>query len=77
MSDILPEEMESERIDDILDLFDEMDFAVQTTQEAKAVEAIPEAEVLPEEETSGVETDFEPSGGRTDDPVRMYLREMG
>ncbi len=77
MSDILPEEMTSERIDDILDLFDEMDLTVQMAQEEKAEEVLSEAEPLPDEETPEVETDFEPSGGRTDDPVRMYLREMG
>jgi len=77
MSDILPEEMTSERIDDILDLFDEMDLTVQMAQEEKAEEVLAEAEPLPDEETPEVEADFEPSGGRTDDPVRMYLREMG
>ncbi len=74
MNNALPEDFTSpDQIDDILMLFDEMDIeVVDRPDKAKAIE-----EVREEEEVSP-EIDLTPAPiGKTDDPVRMYLREMG
>ena len=76
MNSILPEDItSSEQIDDIITLFGEMDIEiVNGPQKAKVVKSV---EAPEEEEISGAELDLTPSPiGHTDDPVRMYLREM-
>ena len=85
------EEVKSEQIEDILAKFSEMGVNVFETKEAKPEEEVASCEE-PEEEAGGenenelVEVQQRPvpaqSGAkepaqRTDDPVRMYLREMG
>ena len=85
------EEVKSERIEDMLAKFSEMGVNVVETEEAEPEEEVATCEE-PEEETGGenenelVEIQQRPvpakSGAkdpaeRTDDPVRMYLREMG
>jgi len=76
MNDVLPEDLTSpEQIDDILMLFDEMDIEVVDRPEKVKVIA-----PLEPGEGEGVtpEVEFAPAPiGKTDDPVRMYLREMG
>jgi len=80
------EEVKSEQIEDILAKLSEMGINVVETKEAE-LEAAPEE---PDEEAEGdnelVEVRQQPvpakaeikrSADRTDDPVRMYLREMG
>jgi RNA polymerase primary sigma factor len=81
------EEVTSEQIEDVLAMMSEMGINVVETEEAEAEEE-EGAEQAEEEESEGgelVETTSkapaksegkEPSE-RTDDPVRMYLREMG
>ena len=85
------EEVKSEQIKDILSLFGEMDVNVVETKETGPEEDIaareePEEEDGDEDENELVEVQQRPvpakSGAkepakRTDDPVRMYLREMG
>ena len=85
------EEVKSEQIKDILSLFGEMDVNVVETKETGPEEDIaareePEEEDGDEDENELVEAQQRPvpakSGAkepakRTDDPVRMYLREMG
>ena len=83
------EEVKSEQIEDILAKFSEMGVNVVETEEAEPEEQVATREE-PEEEAGGenelVEVQQRPvpakSGAkdpaeRTDDPVRMYLREMG
>ena len=73
----LPEEVTSaERIDEILMVFDELGIeVVDAPEKAKRARPQPAAE---EEGRGEAEVDRGPSPlGRTDDPVRMYLREMG
>jgi len=75
MNSILPDDItSSDQIDDIISLFGEMDIEiVDGPAKAKVVESVE----APEEETAGVELDLSPAPvGHTDDPVRMYLREM-
>src|SRR6201990_2070618 len=68
LNKVLPsEEVTSEAIEDTLAMLSEMGVHV--------VEA--GGEVAVREETSVVETAKEAAYDRTDDPVRMYLREMG
>ena len=85
------EEVKSEQIEDILAKFSEMGVNVVETKEAKPEEEVatreePEEEAEGENENELVEVQQRPvpakSGAkepaeRTDDPVRMYLREMG
>ncbi|MCI0408781.1 MAG: RNA polymerase sigma factor RpoD [Acidobacteria bacterium] len=76
MPSLLPEEVTSaERIDSHLNIFDEIDVeVVDGAERAKAVGSLESQE----EESSEMEIELVPSSvGRTDDPVRMYLREMG
>jgi len=76
MNSLLPEEVAAaEQIDSALNVFDEVEIEVaDATERPKAVGSLESQE----EESSEVEVELAPSSvGRTDDPVRMYLREMG
>ncbi|HEY3798982.1 MAG TPA: RNA polymerase sigma factor RpoD [Caulobacteraceae bacterium] len=76
LNKVLPsEEVTSEAIEDTLAMLSEMGVNV-----VEAEEDAPEAEsseVAVREEQAVVETTKESAYDRTDDPVRMYLREMG
>jgi RNA polymerase primary sigma factor len=84
---VLSEEVKAEQIEDILVMFGEMGVNVVETKEADP-EEMPEAakDELEEEERDGelmevrrstpAESKKSEPGERTDDPVRMYLREM-
>ena len=87
---VLPsEEVTSDQIEDVFAMLNEMGINVVETEEAEAEEAAgEEAREEPEEEESDgelvevprstpAETKKSEPGERTDDPVRMYLREMG
>ena len=84
------EEVNSEQIETILANFSEMGINVVETKEARLEEEVETREEQEEEETEGDNQSVEiqqrlvpaKSGAkepaeRTDDPVRMYLREMG
>src|SRR5580704_16740923 len=82
------EEVTSEKIEDVLAMMSEMGINVVETGEADAEEEADPREEAEEEESEGgelVETTAKPlaksearePAERTDDPVRMYLREMG
>jgi RNA polymerase primary sigma factor len=74
-----PDQMSSEQIEDVMAMLNEMGIQTVEGEEQEEGEAVaakvekPEEEA--EEETAG--NVDEESLGRTDDPVRMYLREMG
>ena len=71
-----PDEVSSEQIEDTMAMLSEMGINVvenEETDEAAAVEADEEEAETP----SGAGNVDEEDLGRTDDPVRMYLREMG
>ena len=87
---VLPsEEVTSDQIEDVFAMLNEMGINVVETEEAEGEEtASEEAREEPEEEESDgelvevsrstpAETKKSEPGERTDDPVRMYLREMG
>jgi RNA polymerase primary sigma factor len=74
-----PDQNSSEQIEDVMANFSEMGIQVveseeQEDGEAPAAKAEKAEEAEEEEQTGNVD---EASLGRTDDPVRMYLREMG
>ncbi len=78
VNDLLPSDVvSSEQIDDVMSMFGEMDIEiVDSAQKVKLPKAIEEEGE--EGEGEGEEVEFEPGTlGRTSDPVRMYLREMG
>jgi len=80
VNDLLPPDIvSSEQLDDVMSMFGEMDIEiVDSAQKVK----IPKMKLDLEEEEEGEgeqeEYEYEPGAlGRTSDPVRMYLREMG
>ncbi|MBV8455385.1 MAG: RNA polymerase sigma factor RpoD [Acetobacteraceae bacterium] len=73
-----PEQNSSEQIEDVLSGLNEMGIQVVESEEQEDGEAIaPKAEKSEEAEEEQTGNIDEESVGRTDDPVRMYLREMG
>ena len=73
LNKVLPsEEVTSEAIEDTLAMLSEMGVNV-----VEAEEDAEGGEVAVREETAVIETQKEAAYDRTDDPVRMYLREMG
>ena len=75
---VLPaEQNSSEQIEDIMAMLNEMGIQVVESEESEEAEtaAAPKDEMDSDDEPSG--NISEASVSRTDDPVRMYLREMG
>src|SRR5262245_47305025 len=90
LNSVMPsEEVTSEQIEDVLAMMSEMGINVVETEEAEAEEEGGETREEPEEEEaeSGelvevtaktpAKSEAKEPTERTDDPVRMYLREMG
>ena len=77
LNSVLPsEQVSSEQIEDTMAMLTEMGInVVDTEEEAEEAAPAPEAEAEPNLPMK-VERAAEPAD-RTDDPVRMYLREMG
>ncbi len=74
---VLPaEQNSSEQIEDIMSMLSEMGIQVVEGEEGEEPEAVKATKSDDEEEEKTGNVDEE-SLGRTDDPVRMYLREMG
>jgi RNA polymerase primary sigma factor len=82
INDALPDEVISaEEVDDILDTLEELDIQILDASEAEEIES---EEVEEEDNLSNMqeytEAELDLSPGKTskvDDPVRLYLREMG
>jgi RNA polymerase primary sigma factor len=79
VNDMLPADVVSpDQIDDVMSLFGEMD--IEVIDSNQRVSLAGQAEELADEEEEEKELDVEADGdisGKTGDPVRMYLREMG
>ncbi len=76
LNKVLPsEEVTSEQIEDTLAMLSEMGVNVVESEEAEAEQE--PGEVAVREETAVISTGKPETFDRTDDPVRMYLREMG
>ena len=73
-----PDQNSSEQIEDVMAMLNEMGMQVVESEESEEAEApaapAEKAEEAEEEPAGNLD---EESLGRTDDPVRMYLREMG
>jgi len=77
VNDILPSDMvSSDQLDDVMSMFGEMDIDVVDSEQKVSMHKEPDLDEPSMEDEE--EEEFE-SGtlGRTSDPVRMYLREMG
>src|ERR1700679_515606 len=75
-----PDQMSTDQIEDVMSSFSEMGVQVVENEEGEEGEAAPKPEaaaVEGEGEEAQAGNVDEESLGRTDDPVRMYLREMG
>ncbi|XWN31236.1 MAG: RNA polymerase sigma factor RpoD [Devosia sp.] len=80
LNEVLPsEEVTSEQIEDTMAMLNDMGInVVETEEQEDSEEADPEARELTETTTKAVtKTTTREPAERTDDPVRMYLREMG
>src|ERR1700676_797672 len=90
INSVLPsEEVNSEQIEGVLALFNEMGINLIETEDAEPDEEEQREEAEEEEEANGgsevvevkrsalAKVEKAPPPDRTDDPVRMYLREMG
>ncbi|MBK7972035.1 MAG: RNA polymerase sigma factor RpoD [Deltaproteobacteria bacterium] len=74
VNDILPSDVvSSEQLDDVMSMFGEMDIDVVDNPNPENATRRKDDLAFQEEEEEEVEDDL----GRTNDPVRMYLREMG
>ena len=80
-----PEEISSEQIENVLAMFNEMGINIVETEEMSEEEEREEAEEVAEAESSDLvevqravpaKSETKEPVERTDDPVRMYLREM-
>jgi RNA polymerase primary sigma factor len=78
VNDILPADMvSSEQLDDVMSMFGEMDIEV-VDAEQKSTSNKQQSQDSSSSDDSEEETEFDADVmGRTSDPVRMYLREMG
>ena len=79
VNDALPADMvSSDQIDDVMSMFGDMDIEVVDTEQKISLRKGSSFEDDIDEEEEGEEEEFEAGTlGRTSDPVRMYLREMG
>ena len=80
VNDILPADMvSSDQLDDVMSMFGEMDIEVVDTEQKMSLrkdQDLDDEDIGDDEEEE--ESEFEAGIlGRTSDPVRMYLREMG
>ena len=71
-----PEQVSSEQIEDVMSMLSEMGINVVESEEAEETESNELVEVSTSREVAVATTTSE-TLDRTDDPVRMYLREMG
>jgi len=82
VNEMLPPDLtDSEQIDDIMMLFDEMDIEIIDSKPINKKEEETEEPLEEPDEKDKIEDDkllfLSELYGKTDDPVRMYLREMG
>jgi RNA polymerase primary sigma factor len=80
VNDMLPPDIATDQIDDVMGMFGEMDIEIVDSAQKVKIPKIKIDLEEGEEEAEGEseEVEFEPGAiGRTSDPVRMYLREMG
>ncbi|WP_449658161.1 RNA polymerase sigma factor RpoD [Anaeromyxobacter paludicola] len=78
VNDALPDVVSSEQIDDVMSMFGEHDIeVVDDAKKMKLPDKPPEPEAKTEEEEEEKKEEEDPGYGKSNDPVRMYLRKMG
>jgi len=79
VNDLLPPDMvSSDQLDDVMSMFGEMDIEVVDSEQKIALRKDQGLDEESGDEEEDEESEFEAGVlGRTSDPVRMYLREMG
>jgi len=79
VNDILPPDIATDQIEDVMGIFGDLDIEiVDSAQKIKIPKMKSDLDDDEEAEGESEEVEFEPGSiGRTSDPVRMYLREMG
>jgi len=79
VNDILPPDIATDQIEDVMGMFGDLDIEiVDSSQKIKIPKMKSDLDEDDEAEGESEEVEFEPGSiGRTSDPVRMYLREMG
>ncbi|MDY0301780.1 MAG: RNA polymerase sigma factor RpoD [Trichlorobacter sp.] len=79
VNDMMPPDIATEQIEDVMGMFGELDIEIiDAANKVKISKAKIEVDGEEESEGESEEVEFEPGSiGRTSDPVRMYLREMG
>ncbi|MGQ0504824.1 MAG: sigma-70 family RNA polymerase sigma factor, partial [Myxococcaceae bacterium] len=81
VNDALPDMVSSDQIDDVMSMFGDNDIEIVDAQKAaKASEAKPtvvSSEEQANEKDEEEEKEEEELGGKSNDPVRLYLRKMG
>ncbi len=79
VNDILPPDIATDQIEDVMGIFGDLDIEiVDSAQKIKIPKMKSDLDDDDEAEGESEEVEFEPGSiGRTSDPVRMYLREMG
>jgi len=83
VNDLLPADMvSSDQLDDVMSMFGEMDIEIVDTEQKlsarKNASAIDDDSSSDDDDDNSSEAEVEVEAlGRTSDPVRMYLREMG
>jgi len=79
VNDALPADMvSSDQLDDVMSMFGDMDIEVVETEQKISLRKNRDFDENLDEEEESEEEEFEAGTlGRTSDPVRMYLREMG
>ncbi len=79
VNDLLPPDMvSSDQLDDVMSMFGEMDIEVVDSEQKIALHKEEGLDDEASEDEEDEESEFEAGVlGRTSDPVRMYLREMG
>ncbi len=77
VNDALPSDIASDQIDDVMSMFGEHDIeVVDDASKMKLPEKPPEPEAKDDKEEKEEEEE-DPGYGKSNDPVRMYLRKMG
>ena len=75
VNDALPNDIGADQMDDVMSMFGEHDIEVVDGQVKKLPDKPPEPE--PKDEKEEKEEEEDPGYGKSNDPVRLYLRKMG
>jgi len=72
LNDMIPEDFNTENIDEVISIFDEMEIPL-----VDGIQKVPTARIYEEEEYEELEEIEDDELKKASDPVRLYLKEMG